>query len=52
MLEASEYSYSSLYASGRVLEHQSWDVWTFSPINYETEENILPIPRLLQAAPR
>ena len=52
VLEASEYSYSSLYASGRVLEHQSWDAWTFSPINYETEENILPIPRLLQAAPR
>ncbi len=50
ILEAEEYEYSNFYASGRLLENQSWDVWTFSPINYETEENILPIPRLLKAA--
>lgn len=50
VLVSEEYSYSQFYASGRLLEHHSWDAWTFSPINYETKENLLPIPRLLKAA--
>lgn len=50
VLVSEEYSYSQFYVSGRILEHHSWDAWTFSPINYVTEENLLPIPRLLKAA--
>ena len=50
VLEASDYSYSSLYASERVLEHQSWDAWTFSPIN-TPEYNVAPQPGQLKAAP-
>lgn len=52
MLSPEAYDYSQVLASGRVLNHLSWDAWTFSPINMETEENIYPIPRLLQAAPK
>lgn len=51
VLEPDEYEYSNFYASNRVLEDKCWDVWTFSPIN-NAEENILPIPRLLKAAPK
>lgn len=50
VLVPEEYSYSQFYASNRELSHLSWDVWTFSPINYETKENMLPVPRLLKAA--
>ena len=50
VLESTEYEYSNFYANNRLLENESWDVWTFSPIN-NAEKNILPIPRLLKAAP-
>ena len=50
VLEGEEYEYSNFYASNRQLENECWDAWTFSPIN-NAEENILPIPRLLKAAP-
>ena len=51
VLTPGEYNYSQVIASGRYLSNNSWDAWTFSPINEETKENISPIPRLLQAAP-
>lgn len=51
VLTPEAYTYSQVLASGRFLDNNSWDAWTFSPINKETEENIYPIPRLLQAAP-
>lgn len=51
VLTPGAYTYSQVLASGRSLKNNSWDAWTFSPINKETEENIYPIPRLLQAAP-
>lgn len=49
VLESEEYEYSNFYASNRELEDECWDAWTFSPIN-DAEQNILPIPRLLEAA--
>ena len=50
VLESKEYEYSGLYAGNRLLENEEWHTWTFSPIN-NAEKNILPIPRLLKAAP-
>ena len=50
MVLTKEYEYSGLYAGNRLLENEEWHTWTFSPIN-NAEKNILPIPRLLKAAP-
>ena len=49
VLESEEYEYSNFYANNRELEDESWDAWTFSPIN-DAEQNILPLPHLLEAA--
>ena len=49
VLESEEYEDSNFYANNRELEDESWDAWTFSPIN-DAEQNILPLPRLLETA--
>lgn len=48
--ETDEFYYSSLIASGRYLENESWDAWTFSAIDYSSMLNTPPFPRLIQAA--
>lgn len=48
--EADDFYYSSFIASGRYLENESWDAWTFSVIDYSSMLNTPPFPRLIQAA--
>lgn len=47
--QTDQFDYSQVAASGRRLDHESWDAWTFSPFN-SAMENISPISRLLKPA--
>lgn len=47
--QTDQFDYSQVAASGRRLDHESWDAWTFSPFN-SAMENISPISRLLRPA--
>lgn len=44
------FEYSSVLVSGRSLENNSWDAWTFSSIN-SGHVNVDPKPALMKAAP-
>ena len=48
--ETGEFDYSNYAPHLRRLQDKDWDVWTLSTIN-EAERNVLPIVRLVRAAP-